>query len=125
MTQTKAIKAPASQIIITPSLAEAIPGPQVHPEASLLAIHTPAHPILPSTKIIGPAAAPRAGSRLGQLVALLQREHGASLDDLCAATGWQVHSVRGAMAGSLKRKGYLIGSGLIDGIRHYQIEIRP
>ena len=42
--------------------------------------------------------------KLGVLVGLLRREEGATLADLQAATGWQAHSVRGAIAGSLKKK---------------------
>ena len=41
-------------------------------------------------------------SKLDQLEALLLAEPGASLAEMMAATGWQPHSVRGAMAG-LKR----------------------
>ncbi len=42
------------------------------------------------------AAAPaESGGKLGQLVRLLQRPDGATLDDMIAATGWQAHSVRG------------------------------
>ena len=40
---------------------------------------------------------------------------------LVAATGWQAHSVRGALAGSLKRKGHAIISEKVDGERRYRI----
>ena len=54
-----------------------------------------------------PAPAPAATpTKLEQIVAMLSRPEGASLAELVAATGWQAHSVRGALAGSLKRKGY-------------------
>lgn len=39
-----------------------------------------------------------------KLVALLSRPEGATIADLTAATGWQAHSVRGAMSGALKKK---------------------
>jgi len=42
--------------------------------------------------------------KIGAVVALLRRPLGASLADLQAATGWQAHSVRGAIAGSIKKK---------------------
>ncbi len=49
-----------------------------------------------------PASAPK--GKLGALVALLQREDGATVPEMMEATGWQAHSVRGAMAGALKKK---------------------
>lgn len=62
-----------------------------------------------------------APSRLTQIVALLSRAQGASLAELTAATGWQPHSVRGALAGALKRKGHVILSEKVDGVRRYRI----
>jgi hypothetical protein len=53
----------------------------------------------------------------------MRRPEGASLQQLCAETNWQPHSVRGALAGSLKRsRGYEIASERIDGVRIYKIE---
>ena len=41
---------------------------------------------------------------------------------MCTATGWQAHSVRGAMAGALKKKfGLVIASDPSDGGRVYRI----
>lgn len=48
--------------------------------------------------------------KLGVLIAQLRRPGGVSLHDLAAATQWQLHSVRGAMAGALKARGYAINS---------------
>jgi hypothetical protein len=60
--------------------------------------------------------------KLGAMVALLRRPGGASLKVLVAATGWQAHSVRGAMSGSLKKKlGLAISSEKVDGQRIYRI----
>jgi hypothetical protein len=60
-------------------------------------------------------------SKLDLIVAHLTRPDGASLADLVAATGWQAHSVRGALAGSLKKKGHAIVSKKVDGERRYRI----
>jgi len=49
-----------------------------------------------------PATPP--GSKQALLVDLLRREGGATLDELVTATGWQPHTVRGAIAGTLKKK---------------------
>jgi hypothetical protein len=66
-----------------------------------------------------PAA--RNPSKLDQLASMLSRPEGASLAELITATGWQAHSVRGALAGSLKRKGHDIRSEKVDGERRYSI----
>ena len=46
---------------------------------------------------------PRAGTKLAMLVAMLRSPEGASIAEVAAATGWQAHTVRGAMSGVLKR----------------------
>lgn len=66
-------------------------------------------------------AAPDNLSKLDLMVSLLTRPGGASLAELTTATGWQIHSVRGAIAGSLKKKGHVIGSEKVDSIRRYRI----
>lgn len=63
----------------------------------------------PATPIEADKPAPRV-SKLATLIALLQAADGVPLAALCEATGWQRHSVRGAMAGALKRKGYRVTS---------------
>ena len=68
------------------------------------------------------APLPAPTGKLGVLVGLLRREEGATLADLQAATGWQAHSVRGAIAGSLKKKLALpVTSEKADGVRVYRI----
>jgi hypothetical protein len=55
--------------------------------------------------------APPKESKLGQLITLLKRPEGASIDDMVAATGWQKHTVRSALSHALaKKRGYLIVS---------------
>ena len=63
-------------------------------------------------------------SKLDQLEALLARPKGASIAEMVEATGWQQHSVRGAMAGALKKRGLAITSENVDGTRRYRAE-RP
>jgi len=61
--------------------------------------------------------------KLGALVALLQRSEGATLEAMTEATGWQAHSVRGAMSGSLKKGfGYVIASEKTEAGRIYRID---
>lgn len=67
------------------------------------------------------APAPEGRTKLELIVARLTRPGGATLDDLVAATGWQAHSIRGALAGSLRKKGLAIVSEKVDGARRYRI----
>jgi hypothetical protein len=56
------------------------------------------------------AAAPRDGSKMSQVVAMLQRKHGATLVEIMVAMSWQRHTVRGSVAGALKKAGYTVES---------------
>ena len=42
-------------------------------------------------------------SKIATLVALMRRPEGAEIEEMMAATGWQAHSVRGAISGSVKK----------------------
>ena len=58
----------------------------------------------------------RTGTKQAQLIAMLQASGGASIDEIVAATGWQVHTSRGAISGVLRKKlGLTILSGKEDG----------
>ena len=48
--------------------------------------------------------APKGESKQDRLIALLKRPEGASVTELVAEFGWAAHTVRGAVAGALKRK---------------------
>ena len=43
-------------------------------------------------------------SKQDQVLAMLRRANGASIDEIVAATDWQPHSVRGFMSGALKKR---------------------
>ncbi|WP_310645262.1 DUF3489 domain-containing protein [Limnohabitans sp.] len=60
----------------------------------------------PSTDSSANSKTPRVreNSKQAQMIELLKRPDGATLTQLVQATGWQSHTVRGAMAGSLKKK---------------------
>ena len=65
----------------------------------------------------------RAGTKLAMLIALLQAPEGVTMDTIMAATGWQAHTVRGAMSGALGKKlGLIVTSAKeSDGARVYRI----
>ncbi len=66
------------------------------------------------------AALPRAGSKLAEIVGLLCREGGASIDELIATTDWQAHTVRAALTG-LRKRGLNIERRREDGATRYRI----
>ncbi len=47
---------------------------------------------------------PREGTKQATLIAMLRRPEGADLDEIAEATGWQKHTIRGAISGALKKK---------------------
>jgi len=50
------------------------------------------------------ARSTRDGSKQAQLITMLKRTKGASIEEIVAAFDWQAHTVRGAIAGALKKK---------------------
>ena len=47
---------------------------------------------------------PRAESKQSQLIAMLKQPDGATIVEIAKALDWQPHTVRGAIAGALKKK---------------------
>jgi hypothetical protein len=92
---------------IEPVVAQAMAGlrePRPEPETSTVAV--------------------RKGTKQAELIALLQAPDGASIAEITAVTGWQAHSVRGAISGQLKKKlGLTVTSEKVDGRgRVYKID---
>ena len=65
--------------------------------------------------------ATKSHTKLAILEKLLRRPQGATIAQLCKALGWQQHSIRGAMAGPLKKRGLAVTSDKTDGSRFYRI----
>ena len=63
-------------------------------------------------------------SKTAKVIELIQREGGASLAEIMEATGWQAHSVRGFVSGTLTKKMRLVvlSAKGEDGIRRYSIK---
>ncbi|MEX6631948.1 DUF3489 domain-containing protein [Hyphococcus lacteus] len=62
-------------------------------------------------------------SKKNQILAHLRRKSGASLEDLAAISGWQDHSIRGFLSGTVKKKlGYtLVAEKPNKGAQRYYI----
>lgn len=70
-------------------------------------------PVAPTTT---PVRKTRENSKQAQLIAMLQCPEGATIDEIVATFGWQAHTVRGAIAGALKKKlGLTVESEKIEG----------
>ena len=65
-----------------------------------------AGPAVPTEQTNAPGS-PRAGSKIARVIALLQRDEGATLGEMVEATGWLPHTTRAALTG-LKKKGHLV-----------------
>ena len=64
----------------------------------------------------------RDNSKQAQVIAMLKRPEGATIAQICEATGWQQHTVRGSMANMKKKLGLTIaGDKSEDGERVYRI----
>lgn len=64
----------------------------------------------------GAARASSTGTKQEKLIALLRTGEGATVEELAKAFGWQPHTVRGALAGALKKKlGLDVTSEKVDG----------
>jgi hypothetical protein len=62
------------------------------------------------------------GSKQSRVIAMLQSPAGATINAMMKATGWQQHSVRGFLAGVVRKRLKLkLGSWKVDGTRVYQI----
>ena len=68
---------------------------------------------------------PRAGSKQAQVIDLFRRAEGATVAEVIAATGWQPHTVRGIVSGTLKKKlGLTVLSAKEERGRVYRIPAR-
>lgn len=62
------------------------------------------------------APAARQGTKQALLIDLIGRKTGATIGEIVEATGWQAHSVRGAISGTLKKKlGLAVASETVEG----------
>jgi len=66
-------------------------------------------------------SSPRRGTKLAEVLALLERDAGASIEELTSATGWLPHTARAALSG-LRKRGYtVLREGKAEGGSVYRI----
>ena len=70
------------------------------------------------------ATGAREGSKAAKILDLLKRPGGATAKELMKATGWQPHSIRGFLSGTVGKKMKLtvVSSKAEDGERNYSIK---
>lgn len=89
--------------------------------------HRFARPAHQAAEINARSAVPspqRPESKIALVTRMLERDAGASLDELLAATGWLPHTMRAALTG-LKKKGHAITKEKVDGKTRYSIAKAP
>ena len=90
---------------------------------SAAAMHAPL--TKPSSQTTGEPESkkPDPGSKQSRVIALLQSADGTTIAAMMKATGWQQHSVRGFLAGVVRKKLKLkLNSTKIDGLRVYRVD---
>ena len=76
----------------------------------------PAHP--DNASALAPCKPPK---KSAQVIALLEADEGATLPNLCAATGWQAHTCRAFLTGLRKKGRVLERSHRADGASVYKL----
>lgn len=80
-------------------------------------------PLAVTAPVVQGPSTPATGSKSAAVIALLEREIGATLAELIAATGWLSHTTRAALTG-LRNKGYNIERSKRDDETCYRI-VKP
>ena len=98
-------------------------------KAALIAIvaKTPPQPVETSPKALAAHEPQLEGvTKQERILTLLSRAEGASIEEMMHATDWQQHSVRGFLAGTVKKKlGFALTSSKANtDVRRYRIEKR-
>ena len=92
------------------------------PAKTKLSIKTKPAPAAPAVRAAAGKPAKRENTKLGSVIALLRKPEGTTIAAMMKATGWQDHSVRGAIAGAIKKKlGLAVTSEVTGDERRYRI----
>jgi predicted transcriptional regulator len=61
-------------------------------------------------------------SKQDEVIAMLRRPEGATVDEVARATGWQRHTVRGVFSGTKKKLGLTLASAKEERGRVYRVD---
>jgi hypothetical protein len=133
---------PAAALVSRDDAGETLAAGTVTPEGSEGVSDMP--PVAPQTPDVAPAgprsnrkpgrakkatdgahSAPREGSKASQVIAMLKRREGATLEEIMSAMGWQKHTTRAMLSagGSLtKNHGLIVTSEMVGETRRYSIK---
>lgn len=92
-------------------------------EEGRLAVHgEPAPNASGADTAAAPALTAEPKGKIGSVLQLLRRPEGATIEAMMGITGWQAHSVRGAISGTIKKSlGLAVISGKVEGVRVYRL----
>lgn len=119
-TKSAASKIIATGTAATKPIAARAKAPAPHANRNGAAAPSPeSKPAVPgkSANTAGPESKP---SKIGTVMTLMQRDGGATLDELTRATGWLPHTTRAALTG-LRKKGYAIERAKRDDTSCYHL----
>lgn len=74
----------------------------------------------PAVKVQTPPVATATLTKQAQLIELLCRDAGASIDELGTLLGWLPHTTRAALTG-LRKKGHSVSKSKLDNVTRYSI----
>lgn len=72
-------------------------------------------------KTTKPAPKTRTATKIEMLITALQQPGGADMAAMITTTGWQAHSIRGAIAGAVRKRGHDVGSAKVGETRVWRI----
>lgn len=73
------------------------------------------------TKTFNRTSKARQTSKIESLIVALQKPGGADMATMMAITGWQAHSIRGAMAGAVRKRAHIVSSEKVGETRVWRI----
>ena len=103
------------------------PAPRRKAAPIAIVAKTPPQPVDTSPKALATHEPQLEGvTKQDRMLTLLSRPEGASIEEMMQATDWQQHSVRGFLAGTVKKKlGFALTSSKAGtDVRRYRIETR-